>query len=325
MDSESVDAMPAGAAPHGTRSDIASNRRFYDALWSASYVVSPQRFNTWPLLSALAASATARLEIGPGLHPRLPIAGTHFVDVSRPALSRLKARAGLTTLGEITALPFPDCSFDLVCAFDIVEHVEDDRQAFRELSRIARDGAAVIFSVPLRSRALERLRRPRRSRSTLRSRRPPGPPGRALLRARAERGLRHGAPESLAPRLRRVGPDAAAGAGDALVQPALSAPRTALAGAPRMRAGPDRRGEGGRAPARLPAWRATGACVRCRSSEGCSFADCRPREPCAPRRTRFAAARPHDEPGPRLFLASTSGLAALALHAARARRAGSWP
>jgi SAM-dependent methyltransferase len=141
--------MPAIAAPHGTRSDIGSNRGFYDALWSASYLVPPQRFNTWPLLSALAASATARLEIGPGLHPRLPIAGTHFVDISGPALSRLKVRAGLATVGEITALPFPDCTFDLVCAFDIVEHVEDDRLAFRELGRVARDGAAVIFSVPL--------------------------------------------------------------------------------------------------------------------------------------------------------------------------------
>ncbi len=149
MHSESVNALPAGAVPHGTRSDIVSNRRFYDALWSASYVVPPQRFNTWPLLSALAASATARLEIGPGLHPRLPVAGTRFVDISRPALSSLAARAGRATLGEITALPFPDRSFDLVCAFDILEHVEDDQQAFRELSRIARDGAAVIFSVPL--------------------------------------------------------------------------------------------------------------------------------------------------------------------------------
>jgi SAM-dependent methyltransferase len=148
METGCVDAMPL-SAPHGTRSDVASNRRFYDALWSESYVVSPQRFNTWPLLSALAASAAARLEIGPGLHPRLPIEGTHFVDISGPALARLEERAGLTTLGEITALPFPDASFDLVCAFDIVEHVEDDGRAFRELSRVARDGAAVVFSVPL--------------------------------------------------------------------------------------------------------------------------------------------------------------------------------
>jgi SAM-dependent methyltransferase len=141
--------MPARSVPHATRSDLDANRGFYDALWSASDVVSPERFNTWPLLSALVASATARLEIGPGLHPRVPIAGTHFVDVSRAALSRLKARAGFATLGDITDLPFPDRSFDLVCAFDIVEHVEDDRRAFRELSRVARDGAAVVFSVPL--------------------------------------------------------------------------------------------------------------------------------------------------------------------------------
>ncbi len=128
---------------------VDANRRFYDALWSTSYVVPPQRFNTWPLLSALAASAPARLEIGPGLRPRLPIANTSFVDISRPALSRLKARGGLAMLGEITALPFPDCSFDLICAFDIVEHIENDRQSFRELGRVAKDDATVIFSVPL--------------------------------------------------------------------------------------------------------------------------------------------------------------------------------
>jgi len=128
---------------------VAANRRFYDALWSASYVVPPQRFNTWPLLSALAASAPARLEIGPGLRPRLPIAGTSFVDISQPALSRLKAGGGFAMLGEITALPYPDRSFDLVCAFDIVEHVEDDQQVFRELGRVAKDHATVIFSVPL--------------------------------------------------------------------------------------------------------------------------------------------------------------------------------
>ena len=142
--------MPSGSTQDATRPAIAAvNRDFYDSLWSASDVTLPQRFNTWPLLSALAASAPARLEIGPGLRPRLPIAGTNFVEISQPSLSPLRARGGLATLGEITALPFPDCSFDLVCAFDIVEHIEDDRQAFRELHRVAKDDATVIFSVPL--------------------------------------------------------------------------------------------------------------------------------------------------------------------------------
>jgi SAM-dependent methyltransferase len=128
---------------------LAANRSFYDTLWTAGRVVPPERFNTWRLLSDLAASATARLEIGPGLHPRLPLSGTHFFDVSGPALARLKARGGLTTLGDITALPFLDRAFDLVCAFDIVEHVEDDRQVFREIRRVTREGATVVLSVPL--------------------------------------------------------------------------------------------------------------------------------------------------------------------------------
>lgn len=114
-------------------------------------MVPPQRFNTWPLLSALAAAAPARLEIGPGLRPRLPVAGTSYLDISRPALSSLKACGGLAALGDMTALPYPDRSFDLVCAFDIVEHIEDDRRAFRELARVAKDDASVIFSVPLHS------------------------------------------------------------------------------------------------------------------------------------------------------------------------------
>lgn len=145
-------APPVESAQGRACSDIAArNQGFYDALWAASSVTLPQRFNTWPLLSVLAAAAPARLEIGPGLRPRLPIEGTSFVDISQPALSRLKAYGGYTMLGEVTALPFPDRSFDLVCAFDIVEHIEDDRRAFRELCRVAKDDATVIFSVPLHS------------------------------------------------------------------------------------------------------------------------------------------------------------------------------
>ena len=125
------------------------NRRFYDALWSAGYLVSPHRFNTWRELSVLAATASARLEVGPGLRPRLPVSGTHFVDVSEPAVTRLRERGGRATLSDVTALPFRDRSFDLVCAFDIVEHVEDDRRVFAELSRVARPGASVVLSVPL--------------------------------------------------------------------------------------------------------------------------------------------------------------------------------
>jgi SAM-dependent methyltransferase len=124
-----------------------ANRLFYDRLWGAAMLVPPERFNTWALLRDLPAQS--RLEVGPGLRPRLPVQGTHFVDVSARALSRLRDQHGLTVLGDVTALPFADAAFDLICALDVVEHVEDDDDAIAELARVARPGAVLLLSVPL--------------------------------------------------------------------------------------------------------------------------------------------------------------------------------
>jgi len=135
---------------HPTPPDIAAiNRSFYDALWSKARLQRPERFNTWSLVSELLPSVRTRLEIGPGLRPRLPIAGTHFIDISTPVIERLKAHGGLAVPGEIGELPFNDQAFDLVCAFDVIEHVEDDRRAFGEVSRVLKDGGVLIFSVPI--------------------------------------------------------------------------------------------------------------------------------------------------------------------------------
>src|SRR5579871_1478559 len=95
---------------------VDENRRFYDSLWAGSRLVEPDRFNTWPLVQSVLPASGLRLEVAPGLRPRLPIAGTHFVDISAPALKLLSERGGRAALGEVTALPFPDASFDLVCA-----------------------------------------------------------------------------------------------------------------------------------------------------------------------------------------------------------------
>ncbi len=135
--------------PADARELVARNHAFYEALWSRTYLTRPQRFNTWPLLSALLAAAPRRLEVGPGLRPRLPVAGTHFLDLSPSAVSRLNAAQGLAQVGEITALPFADRAFDLVVACDVVEHVDDDRRAFAELARVLRPGGVLVFSVPL--------------------------------------------------------------------------------------------------------------------------------------------------------------------------------
>jgi SAM-dependent methyltransferase len=142
--------MPADSTTPAATPDITTvNRLFYDALWAKAHLARPDRFNTWPLVSGLLPRAPMRLEIGPGLRPRLPIAGTHFIDISQPAITQLAARGGVAAPGHICALPFDDGTFDLVCALDIIEHVDDDRQAFAELSRVLKDGAALLVSVPV--------------------------------------------------------------------------------------------------------------------------------------------------------------------------------
>jgi SAM-dependent methyltransferase len=128
---------------------LETNRKFYNGLWSDAQLVEPERFNTWPLVSSLLPDHARRLEVAPGLRPRLPIAGTQFVDISAPALSKLAALGGHTTLAPIYNLPFADRTFDLVCSLDIIEHVEEDEQAMAELARVAAPGAALLISVPL--------------------------------------------------------------------------------------------------------------------------------------------------------------------------------
>jgi SAM-dependent methyltransferase len=138
--------------PSQTRSDselLDRNRRFYDLLWSGACLVEPQRFNTWPVVRSLLPRSGRRLEVGPGLRPRLPLEGTQFVDISAPALTMLRERGADVVLSQVTSLPFADDAFDLVCALDIVEHVDDDDGAMSELSRVAKSGATVLISAPL--------------------------------------------------------------------------------------------------------------------------------------------------------------------------------
>ena len=112
----------------------------------------PERFNTWPLISELLPLAPARLEIGPGLRPRLPLSGTHFVDISPPVIERLASSGGIALSAESTDLPFSDEKFDLVCAFDVIEHTLDDQRVFGEVNRVLKERGIFIFSVPVHAR-----------------------------------------------------------------------------------------------------------------------------------------------------------------------------
>ncbi len=61
----------------------------------------------------------------------------------------LEARTTIVPVrGSLTSLPFDNEQFDLVCAFDVIEHIENDALACRELSRVLKSGGAYIITVP---------------------------------------------------------------------------------------------------------------------------------------------------------------------------------
>jgi SAM-dependent methyltransferase len=140
---------PIRSHARGDASPLEVNRRFYDPLWTDARLAEPQRFNTWPLVCSLIAPSRPRLEVAPGLRPRLPLEETHFVDFSLPAVAKLRARGANAVVALASALPFPDRAFELVCAFDIVEHVDDEDAILSELSRVAAPEASLLLSVPL--------------------------------------------------------------------------------------------------------------------------------------------------------------------------------
>jgi len=131
------------------RAILDKNRRYYDLLWADANLIEPQRFNTWPLVQSLLPASARQLEVAPGLRPRLPLLGTQFVDISAPALAKLRGRGAQVVLSQVTSLPFGDAMFELVCAFDIIEHVDDDEGALAELARVTTPNGALLLSIPL--------------------------------------------------------------------------------------------------------------------------------------------------------------------------------
>src|SRR3954462_9111886 len=93
------------------------------------------------------------LDVGCGTGANLEMLGqfgtAEGVDVSAEALNFCRRR-GLNDVreGEAEHLPYEDESFDLVTAFDVVEHLDDDVAGLREMRRVLRPGGRVLLFVP---------------------------------------------------------------------------------------------------------------------------------------------------------------------------------
>jgi SAM-dependent methyltransferase len=128
---------------------------FYDAVERHRYALEPHipevvRFAAWAgqdVLEAGCGIATDGLQFAR--------AGARYtgLDRSPTAIDLARRRFELEDVdgsfvhGSITALPFPDASFDLVYSNGVIHHVEQTEQAVSEFHRVLRPGSAALVMV----------------------------------------------------------------------------------------------------------------------------------------------------------------------------------
>lgn len=98
-------------------------------------------------LAGFAAGTTTALDLGSAdgpsadwLHERIPRVASLDVD------PRGLGAGGVCGSG--IALPFADGSFDLVSAFDVIEHLDPEATALDQVHRVLRPGGILLMSVP---------------------------------------------------------------------------------------------------------------------------------------------------------------------------------
>jgi SAM-dependent methyltransferase len=71
------------------------------------------------------------------------------VEYDRDCCNFLNNDLKISTINaSITELPFADNTFDLVCAFDVIEHVEDHQLAAQEMKRVCKKEGYLFLTVP---------------------------------------------------------------------------------------------------------------------------------------------------------------------------------
>lgn len=92
------------------------------------------------------------LDVGPGSGVNLPVLGPRgrvtTLDVATGSLENCAAKGARPVQGDATRAPFADGSFDLIAALDVLEHLEDERGALGEWSRLLAPDGRLLLSVP---------------------------------------------------------------------------------------------------------------------------------------------------------------------------------
>lgn len=82
------------------------------------------------------------------------------VDKDKEAISYAKRHysgSAVFKVADATLIPFPDNKFDVVCSFEVIEHIKDDKKMLSEVRRVLKSRGKFIMSTP---RKAEKIRSP---------------------------------------------------------------------------------------------------------------------------------------------------------------------
>jgi SAM-dependent methyltransferase len=105
------------------------------------------------VLKRFAKRPRAALDVGCGSGRNMQLLSKHCdwvmgLDRSPAALALAAARGFPVACADGHHLPLPDSTVDLVTAFDVIEHLDDDIQALEEFHRVLEPGGLLLVTVP---------------------------------------------------------------------------------------------------------------------------------------------------------------------------------
>ncbi len=70
------------------------------------------------------------------------------IDANAAEVARTPETFAGRIAGSLTALPFPDASFDAFICLEVLEHIPEPRRAVEEIARVVRPGGVGVITVP---------------------------------------------------------------------------------------------------------------------------------------------------------------------------------